>query len=110
MSQELEKITVLDKVETGKNAGLAVKPSLMRLLREGRTQTMSNYTLELKEPSELKTAYPNIIKCMDTACKRLGLDEFESRLDVLLLEWALQSGFYYEREGSTLKFTHVSLR
>lgn len=45
-----------------------------------------------------------IVKGFDLYVKKYGLDNFESRLDVLCLDFASQLGYVFEREDDDLIF------
>lgn len=40
---------------------------------------------------------------------KLGFEAVSSRLEILSLEWAEASGYYFEIKENTLVFTHVSI-
>ena len=73
---------------------------------------MEKYILTVKRYESKETAldYAKIVKTLDHYVKKVGLDRFEARLDVVCLEIAEKLGYVFERENDELIFIQRGLQ
>ena len=68
------------------------------------------YTIEFITDDTLKdNAINKYTEFLRLLHKKIGYEQLNSRLEVLSLEWALNSGYYLTFEGNKLIFKHVSI-
>jgi hypothetical protein len=68
------------------------------------------FRIAFQTPEQLNCPKDKYIELLNKLHESIGFEQLTSRLDIISLEWALNSGYHFEKQDDLLLFTHVSLK